>query len=135
VQARIQAAQEAIQTAQRSANEETKSSAGDKYETGRAMAQLEIEKHSAQLAESLKLKHALDQISVDDESEIIRIGSAVMTNQENFYLAISAGQFSLEGKIYFTLSPASPLGQKLMGLKIHESFTYNKKVYEIHEVL
>jgi sortase (surface protein transpeptidase) len=41
---RIETAQRAIAIAQASANEETKSSAGDKYETGRAMAQLEIEK-------------------------------------------------------------------------------------------
>ena len=41
---RMATAQQAIHTAQASANEETKSSAGDKYETGRAMMQLEIEK-------------------------------------------------------------------------------------------
>ena len=63
VHERIAATQEAIYTAQLSANEETKSSAGDKYETGRAMAQLEIEKNTAQLAEALKLKQMLKQIS------------------------------------------------------------------------
>ena len=135
VQERIQAAQEAIQTAQRSANEETKSSAGDKYETGRAMAQLEIEKHSAQLTESLKLRQVLDHISADDVWEVVRVGSVVMTNQGNFYLAISAGQFFFEGNTYFTLSPASPLGQMLMGLKVQASFVFNKKEYLIQEVL
>jgi hypothetical protein len=53
---RIAGAREAIQIAQDSANEETKSSAGDKYETGRAMAQLEIEKNTTQLEEALKQK-------------------------------------------------------------------------------
>jgi hypothetical protein len=127
VQERIGAAQEAIQTAQRSANEETKSSAGDKYETGRAMAQLEIEKHSAQLAETLKLKHALEQISVDDESSIVRAGSVVLTNQGNFYLAISAGQILIQDKTYFALSPGSPLGQKLIGLAVQGYLLLTKK--------
>ena len=46
----------AIKATQQSANEETKSTAGDKYETGRAMAQLEVEKFQSQLAEALKMK-------------------------------------------------------------------------------
>ena len=57
--------QEAISGAQNSANEETKSSAGDKYETGRAMAQLEIEKNMTQLAEAKRLKQTLEQIAPD----------------------------------------------------------------------
>jgi len=56
---RIQVANQAIQFAQDSANDETKSTAGDKYETGRAMAQLEIEKINAQLNESKKLSKIL----------------------------------------------------------------------------
>jgi hypothetical protein len=39
-----------------SLDDETKSSAGDKYETGRAMLQLDIEKSSVQLAEAEKLQ-------------------------------------------------------------------------------
>ena len=68
VHQRIASAQDAIRMAQDSANEEGKSSAGDKYETGRAMAQLEIEKASSQLAEANKLKQALEQIPVDENN-------------------------------------------------------------------
>jgi hypothetical protein len=57
VHQRIASAEEAIRMAQESANQEGKSSAGDKYETGRAMAQLEIEKASGQLAEANKSTH------------------------------------------------------------------------------
>ena len=52
IQQRILTAKQAIEAAQQAANNETKSSSGDKYETGRAMMQLEIEKDSAQLSES-----------------------------------------------------------------------------------
>jgi hypothetical protein len=69
VEQRIATAQEAIASAQRSANEETKSSAGDKYETGRAMAQLEIEKSTLQLAESFKLKQFLEKMEVDQKTD------------------------------------------------------------------
>jgi transcription elongation GreA/GreB family factor len=125
----------AIQTAQLSANEETKSSAGDKYETGRAMAQLEIENNSAQLRESMKLKQVLEQISFDQKSTYVQIGSLVTTNQGIFYIAISAGQFVIEDETYFAISAASPIGQKLMGLRVDASFTFNKKEFCITHIL
>ncbi len=131
---RITAAQAAIQTAQLSANEETKSSAGDKYETGRAMAQLEIEKNTSHLVEAIKLKQVLDQISADQKTTTIQVGSLVITNQGNFYIAISAGQFLIDGKTYFAISAASPMGQKLTGLSVETSFTFNKKEFLITQV-
>lgn len=132
---RIATTQEAIQTAQQSANEETKSSAGDKYETGRAMAQLEIEKNTVQLGEAKKLKQVLDQISTDRETAIVSMGSVVFTNQGNFFIAISAGQFVLDSKTYFAISSNSPIGQKLMGLQANDSFLFNKKEYKISHIL
>jgi hypothetical protein len=135
VQQRISAAQETIGYAQGSANEETKSSAGDKYETGRAMAQLEIEKHQAQLAEAFKLKHILEKISPDQSSPTIQPGSLVITSQGNFYIAVSAGQFLLNDKTYFVISAASPLAQKLVGLKIHSVLPFQGRSFVIEEIL
>ena len=132
---RIETAQNAIAIAQASANEETKSSAGDKYETGRAMAQLEIEKNSAQLAEAMKLKTALSQINPEQTTSVIQVGSLVLTTNGNFYLSISAGQSKIEDKIYFAISPASPIGSKLLGLKANDQFSFNNKTYQITEVL
>jgi len=134
VHERIDTAQEAIRAAQLSANEETKSSAGDKYETGRAMAQLEIEKNTFQLNESLKLKQALEQIQVDQETETVRIGSLVITSQGSFYIAISAGQFIIDSETYFIISPASPIGQKLIGLRAQKDFIFNKKEYLVLKI-
>lgn len=134
VEQRIAAAQEAIAIAQQSANEETKSSAGDKYETGRAMAQLEIEKNSQQLAESLQLKQALEKIDVDQKTDTVRVGSLIRTNLGSFYLAISAGQFTIGQELYFVISPASPIGQKLMGLHVEHRFLLNNREYVIIQV-
>jgi hypothetical protein len=62
-EARIRVAKEAMQQAQQAANAEEKSTAGDKYETGRAMAHLEKEKAAAQLFEANKLKEVLHKIN------------------------------------------------------------------------
>lgn len=134
IEQRIDTAQKAIAIAQASANEETKSSAGDKYETGRAMAQLEIEKNSAQLAEALKLKVTLSQIKPYHPSTAVQSGSLVITNQGNFYISISAGQFTVDNANYFCISPASPIGSKLMGLKPNDQFAFNSKTYQIEKV-
>src|SRR6202000_1151954 len=91
VQKRMEAAQLAINEAQKASNDDTKSSAGDKYETGREMAQQQTNRHLAQLNEANKLKVALNQISpavISDEAEP---GSLVITDGGNFYIAISAG--------------------------------------------
>ena len=53
---KIRVAETAMQAAQASANEETKSSAGDKYETGRAMAQNDRDMYARQF---LQLKQEL----------------------------------------------------------------------------
>lgn len=134
MQERIKRAQDDIRYMQLSANEETKSSAGDKYETGRAMAQLEIEKSSAQLAESLKLKQQLEKISPDQTSPTIQMGSLVNTNQGNFYIAVSIGQLVLNEETYFIISPVSPLAKQLLGLKLHTSFLFQGRNFTIHRI-
>jgi hypothetical protein len=65
IEERINNCQSAIDAANNSINEETKSSAGDKYETSREMMTQEIKNNSAQLAEAIKQKQMLSQISVD----------------------------------------------------------------------
>src|SRR5882757_8326661 len=62
---RIAAAKEAIEQAQQAANQEEKSSAGDKYETGRAMGHLQKDMHARQLAENAKELATLHSINVD----------------------------------------------------------------------
>jgi len=135
IEERIKGANQAIQFAQASANEETKSSAGDKYETGRAMAQLEIEKNSSQLAEAQKLRQILLQLDPTKSTETIQAGSFVITNQGRFYISIPAGQFTLEGEVYFAISPSSPIAQKLLGLKSGDQFNFNKKEFKVERIL
>jgi hypothetical protein len=131
---RIGTAQEAIRLAQASADDETKSSAGDKYETGRAMMQLEMEQHNEQLTEALKLKRLLDQIKVDYQPSTIQPGALAITDQGNFFIAISVGKLVVEGKTYMAVSIESPIGAKLKGLKKGEVFNFNNKAYKIEQV-
>lgn len=131
---RIKTAEDAIHFAQAAANEETRSSAGDKYETGRAMMQLEIEKNYTQLAQAISLKHALDNIKYERDSNLIQPGSMVITDRGNFFIAISVGQLTLEGEVYTAVSSDSPIGAKMIGLQKSASFSFADKTYTITQI-
>jgi hypothetical protein len=134
VKGRIYTANEAITASREAANEETKSSAGDKYETGRAMMDQETDRHQGQLNEANKLLVALDRINISAISETAEAGSLVVTNNGNFYIAISAGTLTVKNETFFAVSPASPLGLKLKGQKAGNEFSLNGKVYHVEKV-
>lgn len=135
VSQRMQVSRQAISEAKASADQETKSSAGDKYETGRAMMHLEMEKNAGQLEESAKLKHVLDTIHLDASTESVQLGNLVTTNRGVFFIAISIGEVTLKGKPYLVISAASPIGQKLIGLKAGDSMTFRNQRYTIEKIL
>jgi hypothetical protein len=132
---RIEAAQDAIRMAQQSANEDSKSSMGDKYETGRAMAQLEIEKNTRQLLEAQKMLQLLERLPMDTESDVARNGSLVMTDKGNYFLSISAGKLMVEGQSYFAISTSSPIGGKLVGLKKTDSIVFNGQTMTVIQIV
>lgn len=122
---RIANAKSAIDTARESANDDTKSTAGDKHETGRAMAQLEQEKSAQQLNEALDLKNSLEKIDPSFVSETVQVGSLVFTDKGRFFLSVPVGKLSLNGQDYFCITMASPIGGKIRNLKKNDGFEMN----------
>ena len=131
---RIDRFSSAIESAQNDANNETKSSSGDKHETGRAMAQLETENNSKHLIQAQKLKIALGQINPGVSSNQAEPGALVVTDNGNFFIAISAGKIDVQGNTIHLISLASPLGQILSGKRENESFQINGKTFKIHQI-
>lgn len=125
----------AIAEAQEAANNETKSSAGDKFETGREVMQQDIDLNITRLNELNKLKTTLELIAPAQKSTKVIPGSVVFTSNGNFYIAISAGQLKIGDKMFYAVSSASPIGSKLAGQKAGYSFTLNNKQYLIESVL
>ena len=134
VQDCIDTAQQAIDAAIESSNDDTKSSAGDKYETGREMMQQEIDRNRKQFEEAKRQKLSLEQIEHQKHYDIVQTGSLVITNFGKFYIAISRGQMSVEGVNYFAISAASPIGTKLMRQKIGYEFDFNGKTFKIEDI-
>lgn len=131
---RIDSIRSIITVTQAAASEETKSSAGDKYETGRAMAQLEIEKLGIQLEEALKSKEVLERIKASANHDIVQTGSVVTTTQGNFFISISAGPFEVAEKSYYPISASSPIGHLLLGKKAGDNYSFRGKEAKVLSV-
>ncbi len=125
--ARIATARVAMETAQAAANAEEKSSAGDKYETTRAMMQIERDKAAEQLEEGLKLKRVVESIVPQVNSTRIGLGSLVLTDSVHFYIAISAGKVEVGDKSFLTISAQAPTALTLLKLKQGDTFLFNKQ--------
>lgn len=134
VNKRLQTVEEIISSNQNALQSETKSSAGDKHETGRAMLQLEMEKAGQQLSGIIKMREILSKINIGKISEIAHLGSVVKTNKAFFFISISAGQLIIKGKTYFAISVSSPIGSMLLGKKVGDIFIFNKVEQKIKEI-
>tara|TARA_R110002049_G_scaffold82933_1_gene210925 strand:+ start:4940 stop:5401 length:462 start_codon:yes stop_codon:yes gene_type:complete len=124
VENRFQTIQNTINEIQESLTSETKSSAGDKHETGRAMLQLEREKAGNQLAEIQKTKQALSKIDIEKPSKAIGLGSLVFTSKANYFIAISAGELKVNNKIFYAISTATPIAKLLVSKKVGDEVQF-----------
>ena len=129
IEQRISAARTAMQAAQESSSSETKSSAGDKYETGREMANAERDRNAAHMQQAQQLQAELARISPDALCDAVRPGALVATSMGQFYISISAGK--LEGYDVFAVSPAAPVAVALKGLRAGEEAAFNGKMVRV----
>ncbi|WP_299221652.1 3-oxoacyl-ACP synthase [uncultured Aquimarina sp.] len=135
VQDRLDRIQDRITNIQESLTSETKSTAGDKHETGRAMLQLEREKAGAQLAQVQKLQEVLVKIDKHSSSKTMRLGSIAETSKGNYYLSISVGKITIENNTYFAIATNTPIGKLLLGKTIGDHFSFNGNEVTIENIL
>ncbi len=112
-------------------NNESKSSAGDKHETGRAMMQLEEENLSVQLKETSLLKNRLARIDLSQTQGTIGLGSLVYTDRGKYFFAIGLGKILLEEEPYFCISLEAPIGALMQGKKEGETVIFNGRTIRI----
>ncbi|MCB0632500.1 MAG: hypothetical protein R2824_01145 [Saprospiraceae bacterium] len=110
-----------------SRDNETKSSVGDKYETGRAMMQLEEEKYRAQLANALQSRNTLDRIDPTRLRTVAEAGSLVETDRGWYYLAIAIGKVQLSEQTFFVISTDAPIGRLLLQKKVGDQVAFQGK--------
>jgi hypothetical protein len=128
---RMQTSLDAMNAAQESANGESKSSAGDKYETSRAMGHLDRDMHARMYQQTREERKLVERI---DESIIFKkgaLGAFISTSMGDFFLSVSIGQVKIDEKPIMIISPQSPIGALLMGKMVGDKFNFRGKEAEI----
>ncbi|MGK6352059.1 3-oxoacyl-ACP synthase [Parapedobacter sp. DT-150] len=132
---RLANAQQAIASASDAAADDTKSSAGDKFETTREMMQQEIGRHQQLLAEAQRMAQVLAALNARPQTGPAKLGSLVETSRGTFFLAISAGRLDIGGQAFWAVSTASPMGHQLIGVEAGDHVVFNNLEYVIHQVV
>lgn len=117
----------------RASSNDTKSSMGDKYETGREMLQQEINNIQRQLNETLNQQNFLKKLNTEVCTKV-QNGALVKTDKGFFYISASVGEIVFEGKKIMTISSESPLAKAMFGKKIAETFIINNVNQVIEEI-
>ena len=113
---------------------ETKSSAGDKHETGRAMLQLEMEKVSTQFNDAHLMRVTLNRIDIRKKSDVVILGSLVKTSKGNYFLSVSIGKIIVDGIDFYCISVFSPIGKLLLGSKKDHEIYYNDMKIVVNDI-
>ena len=134
LETKISGLQKQLNDLKESTANETKSTAGDKYETARAMLQIEQDNTRRQLQEVMEQQAVFSAIDIAlPATEVIR-GSLVKTNKGYLFISVALGKIIVDGITIIALSPQSPLGKQLMGLRGNDTTTINNIAYTIDDI-
>ncbi|WP_321375519.1 hypothetical protein [uncultured Draconibacterium sp.] len=131
---RIESAKTAIASAKESRDSETKSSVGDKYETGRTLMQQEVEKNRVQLHKAERIKTELENIDLKKKFDKVEFGSLVSDGKIMYFISTALGKIDVDGKSCFCISLASPIGKALRNKCVGDKISFMEKTIEIVDI-
>lgn len=114
---------------------ETKSSAGDKYETGPAMLQIEEDKNKMQLQNALDLKSVLTKLNPDKNYSTVELGSLVKSNLATYFFSIGFGKIEIQHNSIYCISLESPIGKALHHKKVGDKIMFQNNEILIKEIM
>ena len=124
--------QDAIDQTEQALQEETKSSAGDKYETSREMLQADLDRLESQRS---ILQSSLSLFAVSQDNDQIVVGSiaeiSINHQPHTLYIGPAIGNVTVDTLEIRAISTASPLGAALLGKLPQEEFSWNGKSIRI----
>ncbi len=112
---------DSLSSAIESRNSETKSSAGDKFETSREMAQVEISKIEKEIVKT-------QQLITDLTSKTSQF---IITDKGAFLISIPFGKLMVNSSEVFCISNSAPITKQLVNTEISANFQYRGVAYNI----
>lgn len=121
--------------AKESRDSDTKSSAGDKFETGREMMQREMDKISASIDQSKNQLNFLSKINLNRPYSNVDVGCLITTDQGIYYISIGLGKVEINAEIIYAISLDSPIGQIFKGKRVGDILEFRGKTLKINQLL
>lgn len=131
---RMENAKYAMNEAQLAANGEEKSSAGDKYETSRAMGHRDRDMYARQLAEAQNELQKIDRLNLDP-TDFVKMSSLLLANDTIYFILTGIGKLEINEKVVMVVSKESPIAKAMLGKHIKEVFTFNEKQWHVLELI
>jgi len=135
LQDKIDIYQDLILSLTEDAQNDAKSSAGDKHETTLSKLHIEQEKIANKLKEALEQQAILSKLEISHVSNNVVLGSLVITNHLTVFVCTALPKITVDNQTVFAISPQSPLGVQLMHKTIKAEFLVNQVSYKILEIL
>lgn len=132
--AQMQAAKDAMEVAQESANEH-QGAMEDKFESFREACQIQRDMYARQLDELMTTMGVLRRINATKVNNEVSPGAVVQTEFQNYFIGVSLGEIKLDGESYFAISGLSPLFKAMAGKTAGESFQFRDKEYKILQIV
>lgn len=125
----------AFEELQGSLEGESKSTAGDKHETGRAMVQMEMEQAAGRLSRvegMIRQWHALEPARGRQE---VRPGAVVTTDQGGFVMGVAWGTFDVpKAEAWRAISADAPLAQAMRAASPGSTVEFRGRIWQIISV-
>jgi len=135
LQDKIDIYQDLILSLTEDAQNDAKSSAGDKHETTLSKLHIEQEKIANKLKEAIEQQAILSKLEISQVSNNVVLGSLVITNHLTVFVCTALPKITVDNQTVFAISPQSPLGVQLMHKTIKAEFLVNQVSYKILEIL
>jgi transcription elongation GreA/GreB family factor len=120
-----------IASIQESKKSATKSSAGDKHETGRAMMERELAMAQSQRNKAQFQRNELESIDIKGELSVVSHGALVNTSSGVYFIGVALGKVEMEKSSIMAISAASPIGMLLMGKRVGEEVEFRESKIEV----
>jgi len=134
IEARMAHIASSMEAAQAAANSEEKSSAGDKYETSRAMSHIEKDLQAGQLQSNKQELATLGSIDCSVLHTTVNAGACILAGEFYFFIAAGLGKQLIDGKTVFFLSAHAPLALSLLNKKKGDCFLFGVKNLRIENL-
>lgn len=131
---KIDVFQDMIRTMTEDAQNDAKSSAGDKHETTLSKMHIEQENLSNKIREALAAKEILKRIDSKKKSEVVGFGSLVKINAIYLFVSTALPKVFIDDYSVLAISEDAPLIKLLWGKKVFDEVTYNGSVFRINEL-